>query len=164
PGLRSCPRQRAHGAHRAIAAGQGWAARRVNRTRSRPAPSRSVRRSEMIPVLLLLLAVVAVYLGAIETAFSALMRLSLRLSAERSDRPDSLTDYLDDPIVLFLPVRLLLGLTTAATSALLAGEIGVSSMRLIAVVIFCVIAFVMSFELLIPILVARNNPERVLDL
>ena len=37
----------------------------------------------MIPLLLFLLAVVAVYVGTIETAFSALMKLSLRLMAER---------------------------------------------------------------------------------
>jgi len=39
----------------------------------------------MIPLLIFLLACAAVYLGAIEAAFSALMRLSLRLVAERSD-------------------------------------------------------------------------------
>src|SRR5262245_28430852 len=118
----------------------------------------------MIPLFIFLLACAAVYLGAIEAAFSALMRLSLRLSAERSDAPDALAAYLDDPIVLFLPVRFLLGMTTAAAAALLAGEIGVDSARHLSVVIFCVIAFVVSFELLIPILLARGNPERVLEL
>ena len=39
-----------------------------------------------IPLFIFILAGVAVYLGAIEAAFSALMRLSLRLSAERSGR------------------------------------------------------------------------------
>src|SRR5436190_5765173 len=117
----------------------------------------------MIPVLLFLLAVVAIYLGAIETAFSALMRLSLRLSAERSDRPDALAVYLDDPIVLFLPVRLLLGVTIATAAALMAGEIGVGSARHLSVLIFTVVAFVVSFELLIPILIARQNPERILE-
>jgi len=117
----------------------------------------------MIPLLIFLLACVAVYLGTIEAAFSALMRLSLRLSAERSDRPDTLAAYLDDPIVLFLPVRLLLGMTTAGASALMAAEIGVGAARNLAVLVFSVIVFVVSFELLIPILVARGNPERVLE-
>ena len=67
----------------------------------------------MIPLLLLLLAVAAVYLGTIEAAFSALMRLSLRLIAERSDRPGALGAYLDDPLLLFVPVRFLLALVTA---------------------------------------------------
>ena len=37
----------------------------------------------MIPLPLFLLAIAAVYVGTIETAFSALMKLSLRLMAER---------------------------------------------------------------------------------
>ena len=51
------------------------------------------------------------------------MRLSLRLVAERSGRPDALGDYLDDPLLLFVPVRLLLGLVTASATALLARAI-----------------------------------------
>ena len=56
----------------------------------------------MIPCFLLL-ALAAVYVGTIETAFSALMRLSLRLMAERGGRDDRLGFYLDDPIQLFVP-------------------------------------------------------------
>ena len=37
----------------------------------------------MIPLTLFLLAIAAVYVGTIETAFSSLMKLSLRLMAER---------------------------------------------------------------------------------
>ena len=40
----------------------------------------------MIPLLIFLVACAGVYLGAIEASFSALMRLSLRLAAERSGR------------------------------------------------------------------------------
>ena len=40
----------------------------------------------MIPLSVFLLACAAVYLGSIEAGFSALMRLSLRLVAERSRR------------------------------------------------------------------------------
>jgi hypothetical protein len=68
----------------------------------------------MTPLGIFLLGCAAVYLGAIETAFSALMRLSLRFVAERSNRPGALGDYLDDPLLLFIPVRLLLGLVTAS--------------------------------------------------
>jgi len=71
----------------------------------------------MTPLVVFLLACGAVYLGAIEAAFSALMRLSLRLLAERTGRPDALSDYLDDPLLLFVPVRLLLGVVTAAAAA-----------------------------------------------
>ena len=60
--------------------------------------------------LLLVLALAAMYVGIIETAFTALMRLSLRLMADRGGRGDRLGFYLDDPIQLFVPARLLLGL------------------------------------------------------
>src|SRR5437899_11831948 len=83
----------------------------------------------MTPLLIFLLACTGVYVGAIEAAFSALMRLSLRLAAERSDRPGALATYLDDPLLLFIPVRVLLGVVTAAVTALLAHEVGVAGVR-----------------------------------
>jgi len=82
----------------------------------------------MIPLTLFLLALAAVYVGTIETAFSALMKLSLRLMAERG-RDDRLGYYLDDPIELFVPARLLLGIIFALATVLLAvvtGREGVS--------------------------------------
>ena len=118
----------------------------------------------MIPLLIFLLACAGVYLGAIESAFSALMRLSLRLSAERSDRPDTLAAFLDDPILLFVPVRLLLGATTAAATALLARVIGVSTARHLSLIIVGVVAFVVIFELVVPLLTVGRNPERALEL
>ena len=87
----------------------------------------------MIPVILLLLAVAAVYVGTIETAFSALMRLSLRLMAERGTRGDRLSFYLDDPILLFVPARLLLGLIFSLATmciAILTGATGFQSIGL----------------------------------
>ena len=79
----------------------------------------------MIPLELFLLGIAAIYLGALEAAFSALMRLSLRLAAERSDRPDALAAFLDEPLLLFIPIRLLLGIVTAAATVLIADAIGV---------------------------------------
>ncbi len=117
----------------------------------------------MIPLLIFLLACAAVYLGAIEAAFSALMRLSLRLLAERSGRPDRLGEYLDDPVLLFLPVRLLLGLLTATATALLALAVDISGASVTAV-IASVAAFVVFFELLLPLLIVSRDPERVLEL
>ena len=79
----------------------------ASRPEGRPAPGPD--RTIMTPLLLFLLAIAAVYVGTIETAFSALMRLSLRLMAERGGRDDRLGFYLEDPIQLFVPARLLLG-------------------------------------------------------
>jgi CBS domain containing-hemolysin-like protein len=105
-----------------------------------------------------------VYLGAIEAAFSALMRLSLRLIAERSGRPGHLAAYLDDPVLLFAPVRLLLGLVTAAATALLAMGIGATSFRGLALVLLIVGAFIVIVELLLPLAIVARDPERVLEI
>src|SRR5712691_7785002 len=103
----------------------------------------------MIPLIIFLLACAGVYLGVIEAAFSALMRLSLRLVAERSDRPGALSAYLEDPLLLFVPVRLLLGLVTATATALLARVIGVDGPHTLSFVILSVAAFVVICELLL---------------
>jgi putative hemolysin len=103
-----------------------------------------------------------VYVGAIEAAFSALMRLSLRLVAERSDRSDHLGAYLDDPVLLFVPVRLLLGFVTAAATTLLASAIGVDVAHRLALVIASIVAFLLIFEFLLPLAIVSRNPERVL--
>ena len=118
----------------------------------------------MIPLLLFLLACVAVYLGAIEAAFSALMRLSLRLVAERSGRPDALASYLDDPVLLFVPVRLLLALVTSAATALLAGGIGIDTADKVMLVVASIGVFVAVCELLIPLLIVGRDPERTLEI
>jgi CBS domain containing-hemolysin-like protein len=116
----------------------------------------------MIPLAIFLLACVSVYLGVIEAAFSTLMRLSLRFEAERTGRPTALSQFLDDPAKLFVPVRLLLGLVTATAGALLAGVIGTSGPRL-TLIIASVSAFVIVFELVLPILITARDPERVLE-
>jgi CBS domain containing-hemolysin-like protein len=92
------------------------------------------------------------------------MRLSLRLSAERSGRPDALEVYLDDPLLLFVPVRLLLGLTTAAAAALLVRATGVEGAHGLALAFLSVAAFVVVFGLLLPLVIVSRDPERVLEL
>src|SRR5712692_4762789 len=116
----------------------------------------------MTPLVIFLLACAAVYLGAVEAAFSALMRLSLRLIAERSDRPGALGAYLDDPLLLFIPVRFLLGLVTATATAVLARAIGVDGPHTVTFVILGVTAFVVICELLLPLAIVGRDPERVL--
>ena len=118
----------------------------------------------MIPLSIFLLAGAAVYLGAIEAAFSALMRLSLRLVAERSSRPDGLGAYLDDPLLLFMPVRLLLGLVTASATALLARAFGTTGANTLTSVIISVVAFVVVCELLLPLALVGRDPERTLEI
>jgi len=118
----------------------------------------------MIPLVVFLLACAGIYLGSIEAAFSALMRLSLRLAAERTDRPDALSAYLDDPLLLFLPVRLTLGLVTVAATVFVALAIGLEGAHTITFVILSVAAFVIICEVLLPLLIVGRNPERILEL
>jgi len=118
----------------------------------------------MIPVLLLLLAVAAVYVGTIETAFSTLMRLSLRLMAERGGRDDRLGFYFDDPIRLFLPARLILGIIFSLATmsiAILTGRTG--SLRSIGMLMVFVAIFILICEHVIPMFIVRSDPERVLE-
>ena len=118
----------------------------------------------MIPLILFILAIVAVYVGTIEAAFSALMRLSLRLMAERGGRDDRLGFYLEDPIRLFLPARLLLGLifslATMFIALLMTERTGVQAMSML---LLFVAVFILVCEHVIPIFIVRRNPERVLE-
>src|SRR5947207_354236 len=118
----------------------------------------------MIPLAIFLLACAAVYLGTIEAAFSALMRLSLRLLAERSDRPGELGTYLDEPLRLFLPLRLLLALVTATATVLMAMAIGVDSPHNVTLVVLSITAFVVTCALLLPLAIVVRDPERALEL
>ena len=117
----------------------------------------------MIPLLLFLLAIAAVYVGTIETAFSALMRLSLRLMAERGGRDDRLGFYLEDPIQLFVPARLLLGIIFSLATmfiAILTGRTGFGSIGMLLVF---VAIFILVCEHVLPLLIVRRDPERMLE-
>ena len=118
----------------------------------------------MIPLSIFLLACAALYLGVLEAAFSALMRLSLRLVAERTNRPGLLGAYLDDPLLLFIPVRLLLGLVTGAAAALLSRAIGIDGAHTLWLVLLTLAAFVVACELLLPLAIVSRDPERVLEI
>jgi magnesium and cobalt exporter, CNNM family len=114
--------------------------------------------------LLLLLAVAAVYVGTIETAFSALMRLSLRLMVERGGRDDRLGFYLDDPIQLFVPARLMLGLIFSLATVVIAVLTGRTGFQSIGMLLLFVAVFILLFEHVLPLLIVRQNPERMLSL
>ena len=114
--------------------------------------------------LLLLLALAAIYVGTIETAFSALMRLSLRLMVERGGRDDRLGFYLDDPIQLFVPARLMLGLIFSLATVVLAVLTGSEGFSSIGMLLLFVAVFILLFEHVLPLLIVRHNPEKALEL
>ena len=121
----------------------------------------------MTPLLLFLLASLAAYVGSVQAAFSALMRLPLRLNAERSERhgrPNGLGQYLDDPVQLFIPARLVQALTVALATILVMREIGSEAPAALALVFATMVAFVLVCGHLLPLLIIRRDPERVLEL
>ncbi len=118
----------------------------------------------MTPLLLFLLGLVAVYISTVTTAFSALMRLSLRLMAERSGRGDALGRHLDEPLRLFIPARLMLAVITVIAASLLARVTGVDAARGLPLLIVATLLFVLLCEHVIPLAIVRRDPERVLEL
>ena len=117
----------------------------------------------MIPLALFLLACALVYLGTVESAFSAMMRLSLRLVAERSGRGEWLGRCLDEPLLLFVPVRLAIGAVTVGIVVFLVGLIGVENVQRALGLAAAAIGLVIVCGHLIPLLIVRDDPERVLD-
>ncbi len=117
----------------------------------------------MIPLLLFLLAIAAVYVGTIETAFSALMRLSLRLMAERGGRDDRLGFYLEDPIQLFVPARLLLGIIFSLATMFIAILTGRTGFQSVGILLVFVAIFILACEHFLPLLIVRRDPERMLE-
>ena len=118
----------------------------------------------MIPLTVFLLACAVVYLGTIDAAFSALMRLSLRLLAERSARPGTIGEYLDDPVLLFAPVRLLIAIVNGVVTVLLARGIGVYGPQSVAGIFVSVVVFIVVFQVILPRLFVNGDPEHVLEL
>ena len=104
------------------------------------------------------------YVSIVTTAFSALMRLSLRLMAERSGRDDRLGRYLDEPLRLFIPARVLLAMLPVVAAVLVARVTGVARRVDSPILLGSVLVFVVVFEHIIPLLIVRRDPERVLDL
>ena len=117
----------------------------------------------MTPLILFLLGCATVFLGSIQAAFSALMRLSLRLMAERGGRDDRLGQYLDDPLHLFIPVRVLIGVSTVLAGVLIARLSDVRDALSVVTFIVSLVAFVVVCEHLLPMLIVRRDPERALD-
>jgi CBS domain containing-hemolysin-like protein len=117
----------------------------------------------MIPLLLFLVGAATIYVAVVETAFAAVMRLSLRLIAERGGGRARLDRYLEDPLLLFVPARILRGLLTIGALTLLSvymppGWSGAGAL------FFSGLAFWILFGQLVPTLIVSRDPERVLTI
>jgi CBS domain containing-hemolysin-like protein len=117
----------------------------------------------MTPLLLFLLGCAATYVGIVTAAFSALMRLSLRIMAEGSGVGERLQAYLDNPGRLFIPARLLLGVVTVLATALLARVTGVDQAGF-PMLVLSMVGFIVLCEHVIPLIIVRSDPERVLEI
>lgn len=118
----------------------------------------------MTPLLLFLLACLAVYVGTVQAAFSALMQLPRRLNVERHGRIDTLAHYLEEPIRLFIPAGMLQAVCISLTTLLASRLVGSRGPGALWLAFVGVLVFVLVWAYTVPLLVVRKNPERVLDL
>lgn len=118
----------------------------------------------MRPLLIFLLAVAAIYIGAVQAAFSSMMRLTRRIMAERAGRSDALGEYLDNPARLFIPARLLLGLILILVAALLAPVIGAQSWHQFGLLVLALVAFSVVCEHILPWAIVGGRPQQVLEI
>ena len=116
----------------------------------------------MIPLVLFLLACATVYVGTVEAAFTTLMRLSLRLDAERRGSLDRL-GYLDEPLRLFVPVRVLQSVCVASMAVLGMIAVGTRDAASLALLAAALLTFVLVCGHLLPIVIVRHDPQRVLE-
>ena len=117
----------------------------------------------MIPLVMFLLVCATVYIGTVAAAFAALMRLSLRLDAERHDWLDRL-GYLENPIRLFVPLRFLEGVVIAVVATVMMLVTDARGVAVVAIVVALVVTYVIVFSHLIPLTIVRRDPVRVLEL
>jgi len=117
----------------------------------------------MIPLLLFLLGCATVYVGTVQAAFSAMMQLSMRLMAERAGGSDELERCLEAPARVFVPARLLLGLIAILATGLVATKTGVATPQAFGLLFLAMVAFVLACEHLVPLLIIRDRPQRVLE-
>lgn len=117
----------------------------------------------MSGALVVILAAVGCYLGTVGAAFASLMRLSLRLVAERTGRSARLGVYLDDPVQLFLPVRAALGLVHVLLTITVFLAVGYTSVEGVLTATAMILAIIVVAEHAIPFAIVRRDPERVLE-
>jgi CBS domain containing-hemolysin-like protein len=99
----------------------------------------------------------------VSAAFGTMMRLSLRLTVERSDRDDLLGQYLDDPMRLFIPARIVLAVIYVVAGALLARVIRMEAGHGLPALIAAMAVFALVCEHLIPLMLIRHDPVAVLE-
>jgi CBS domain containing-hemolysin-like protein len=83
--------------------------------------------------------------------------------AERGGRSDRLGGYLDDPLELFIPARMLIGTCIVLAGVLIARLSDVDDAVSLGIFFVSLVAFVVVCEHLLPTLIVRRDPEQTLD-
>jgi CBS domain containing-hemolysin-like protein len=116
----------------------------------------------MIPLILFLCLAGMLYAAVVETAFGVLMRLPHRIDAERARDP-KLAAFLEDPMKLFVPARILRGALLIAVVVLLAQVLGTGFGPALVLFGIGVVTNILLGQVL-PAQIVRRTPERVLQL
>lgn len=114
----------------------------------------------MIPLILFLCLAGMLYAATVETAFAVLMRLPHRL--EGRPRDHRLATFLEDPIKLFVPARVLRGGLLVASIVLLAQVVGTGLGPGLALLAIGIVTNIVLGQV-VPAQVVRRTPERVLE-
>jgi len=93
-----------------------------------------------------------------------MLRLSLRLMAERDDRNDRLTGYLADPLALFVPVRLLSAACLVLAALLVEVATGYEGWRAGLTIFWAMGIWTIGLQYALPALIVRRDPEQALTL
>jgi CBS domain containing-hemolysin-like protein len=117
----------------------------------------------MIGFLALVSASALLFFAIVEMAFTLLMRLPERLEAERDGEHGALALYLDDPLRFFVPARLLRGLFLILAMVLLADLVDRNWTGFI-VLMIAGLGLTVGVGQLLPSLIVRHQPERILAL
>ncbi len=117
----------------------------------------------MIPLSVFLTAAALFGVAATEMAFSLLMRLPQRLEAEREVEGEGLRRYLEDPLKFFVPARVMRAALLVLMMVLLVQAFG-TGIGAAALLLAVSLGIYLLAGHLLPALVVRRSPQRVLDL
>jgi putative hemolysin len=117
----------------------------------------------LVGFLALVAALGLLFFAVVEMAFTLLMRLPERLEAERESEAGGLAAYLDDPLRFFIPARLMRGLLLVA-SLVCSAQLWERSLPGALILAGIGIGITIGVGQLLPTLLVRRRPERILEL
>jgi CBS domain containing-hemolysin-like protein len=116
-----------------------------------------------VPLIVFIAAIGLLFFAVVEMAFTLLMRLPERLEAERESEGDTLAPYLADPLQFFVPARLVRGMLLIVAIAALAQVVDRGLIGGI-ILVASGIGISIGAGQLLPSLIVRKSPERMLEL